>query len=484
MNGINSRKIISVMFLIGFSLTFLYFLEANKNFTENKDINLEKIGQLLTSPSTVLDHDENAEIHGYADQYITWSFSTYTSQIINVWALDAVQYSLWTSGFTGSGHLLSTASSDSGTFTVPQGGTWYIVYWNDVSGSQNTLVTYNANFVGDSRPPSISVNSPYSGASYRAGENCEIKWSSINAGTSVKIELYRGEVFDLSIITSTSNDGSYYWTIPADITPGSNYQIKVSSLSRSADDSSVNFEIRDPNIFTIFFPNSTSSLSVGNRYDILFDNSEYVHEINVSLYYNDEFVYFIETQRNNWGFYYEGVCSWFIPYDMTPGLNYSILICDSEDANVKGISNYFEIVEHRGLIIIDPTETTRIKPNSDYTIRWNSTGSINYIKIILWRDLHYEDGLLISTQVILTIAASTPNDGSFEWNIPDLPKGSNYYLKLVSTTDSSVTEYSDDFYIGPISNNANSIPGYNVFITNCILLSSITLIICFKRRKR
>ena len=98
--------------------------------------------------------------------------------------------------------------------------------------------------------------------------------------------------------------------------------------------------------------------------------------------------------------------------------------------------------------------------------------------------MHYEESRLISTQVILTISANTPNDGSFEWNVPDLPKASDYFIKLVSTTDSSCREYSDQFYIGPLSNNISSIPGYNVVITSSIFLISITLITWFKRRKR
>ena len=158
--------------------------------------NLDYLENLRSSPSKGLNHDDYAEIHGYADQYVTWNFVTNPSQIINVWALDAYQYSLWISGMSVSGYLLSTSSSDSGTFNVPSGETWYIVFWNDEIGSQYTIVTYNANFVGDSRPPSINVNSPYSGASYRAGTNCEIKWSRVNAGSSVKIELFKGGSLD------------------------------------------------------------------------------------------------------------------------------------------------------------------------------------------------------------------------------------------------------------------------------------------------
>ena len=479
-----------LMFFLLISITSLIANpNLNTNTQNNKDknsMNFEKFDNLRTSPAAGLYHDDHAESHGYADQYVTWSFSTLPSQIINVWALEAFQYSLWTSGLSASGTLLSTDSSDSGTFNVPEGKTWYIVFWNDESGSQHTIVSYSTNFVGDSRPPSIHVNSPYSSASYRAGTTLETKWSSINAGNNVKIELYKGGVFDMTIVTSTSNDGSYQWTIPEDITPGTNYQVTVSSLSTPAEDLSENFEIRDPNIFTIFFPNSTLSLSMGNGYDIKFDNSEYVEEVNVSLYHNNEFVYYIATQRNNWGHWYQGICPWFIPYDLTPSANYSILICDSENANTNGISEYFEIVEHRGFIIIDPIESTDVQPNSDFTIRWNSTGSIDYVRIELWRDMHYEDGKLISRGIVLTISVNTPNDDSFVWSVPSLPQGSDYFIEIESTTDSGCWRYSDEFYIGPnrsLSNNA--ILGYDVFILiSNIFLISVAIITWYRKRIR
>ena len=487
MKGLKLKSgIILILVFLGLSIIFFsnyIIFGCLQDYDPAKYVDMDLMENLQLSPAKGLNHDDYAEIHGYADQYVDWSFSTIPSQVINVWALDPFQYTLFTSGIPASGYLLSTSSSDSGRFNVPEGNTWYIVFWNDEIGSQYTVVTYSANFVGDSRPPSIYINSPYSGASYRAGTNCEIKWSSVNAGSSVKIELYKGGVFDMTIVTSTSNDGSYYWTIPADITPGTNYQVKVSSLSTSAEDSSDNFEIRDPNIFTIFFPNYTSSLSMGNLYDIKFDNSEYVHEINVSLYHNDEFVYYIATQRNNWGHWYEGHCPWFIPSDLTPSLNYSILICDYEDSNTKGISDYFEIVEHRGFNIIVPTESTKIQPNSEFTIRWNSTGSIDYVRIELWRDTHYEEGMLVSADIILTISANSPNDNSFVWNVPNLPRGSDYFIEIASTTDSGCWEFSDQFYIGPLGNNNNQISGYNLLILlGSVFLISIAFIIWCKNR--
>ncbi|KKM26994.1 hypothetical protein LCGC14_1579170 [marine sediment metagenome] len=216
---------------------------------------------------------------------------------------------------------------------------------------------------------------------------------------------------------------------------------------------------------------------MGNYYDIKFENSEYVHEINVSLYHNDEFVYYIETQRNNWGYWYEGHCPWVIPYGLTPSTNYSIVIFDYENSNTKGVSDYFEITEHRGFNIINPIETTKIKPNSQYVINWSSTGQVDNVRIELWRDMHYEDGLLISMDIIIIISVSTPNDGSFIWDVPDLPTGYDYFIELASTTDSGCWARSDEFYIGPFNSNDMAIPGYNIFIfLGSILLMSIVII--------
>ena len=143
MKEIYLKKKIIFTFFTYFFLISITLLIVNHNFftnIQNYEDN-DYINQLHTSPSAGLQHDDHAEIHGYADQYVTWSFSTNPSQIINVWVLDGIQYSIWTSGLPASGYLLSTDSSDSGTFKVPHENTWYIVFWNDEIGSQYTTVT-------------------------------------------------------------------------------------------------------------------------------------------------------------------------------------------------------------------------------------------------------------------------------------------------------------------------------------------------------
>lgn len=90
---------------------------------------------------------------------------------------------------------------------------------------------------------SITVTSPNGGENWLAGTSHTISWDyEGNIGTAVKIELYDGNTPALTIADSTpagnGSSGSYVWFIPSNQTTGTNYTIKVSSVSSSTNDSS------------------------------------------------------------------------------------------------------------------------------------------------------------------------------------------------------------------------------------------------------
>ncbi len=81
-------------------------------------------------------------------------------------------------------------------------------------------------------PPSITVTTPNNGESWPAGSTQTIHWdTSSTAGSHVIIELYRGEFMSETITSSTVNNGSYSWTIPASLEVLSNYRVKITSTS-------------------------------------------------------------------------------------------------------------------------------------------------------------------------------------------------------------------------------------------------------------
>ncbi|KKN48072.1 hypothetical protein LCGC14_0656630 [marine sediment metagenome] len=99
--------------------------------------------------------------------------------------------------------------------------------------------------------------------------------------------------------------------------------------------------------------------------------------------------------------------------------------------------------------------------------------------------MHYEDNILIPRGIILAISANASNNGFFIWDVPILPIGDDYFIKITSITDSSCWELSDQFYIGlndSSDSSDNTIYGYKVFIfLNGIFVISIVFIIWSKK---
>ena len=78
---------------------------------------------------------------------------------------------------------------------------------------------------------SITVTSPNGGESWVAGTTHNITWTSIGAVGNVQIELHKGGVLNSTIVASTANTGSYPWQIPAGQNIGSDYRVRISSVS-------------------------------------------------------------------------------------------------------------------------------------------------------------------------------------------------------------------------------------------------------------
>lgn len=82
--------------------------------------------------------------------------------------------------------------------------------------------------------PTISVTNPTSGALWTMGNNYNIQWTSSNVSGNVKILLQNTNGTTVStIVSSTTNDGDYTWTIPSSLTAGT-YKIRVESVNNSS----------------------------------------------------------------------------------------------------------------------------------------------------------------------------------------------------------------------------------------------------------
>jgi hypothetical protein len=91
---------------------------------------------------------------------------------------------------------------------------------------------WEALLIIETAPTGLTVTSPNGGEIWQPGIPYNITWTSnSNVGSDVKIELYKGVIFDHTIIDPTPNDGSYNWSIPATQTIGLDYTLKITSTS-------------------------------------------------------------------------------------------------------------------------------------------------------------------------------------------------------------------------------------------------------------
>ena len=87
----------------------------------------------------------------------------------------------------------------------------------------------------------LNVISPNRGQSWTAGSTYNITWDKGNAGSYVKIYLYKSGNRVSTISSFTNNDGTYGWTIPSSTAASSLYRIRIDSYYGSSSDYSWGF---------------------------------------------------------------------------------------------------------------------------------------------------------------------------------------------------------------------------------------------------
>ncbi len=142
-----------------------------------------------------------------------------------------------------------TANTGKYSWTVPSGQTVGVDYKIRITSTSNSSVndTSDGNFSISAAPKSITVVSPNGGERWRRGTRYSIKWTTVGSiGSSVKIELLKGGILSRTITSSTNNGGFYSWTVPSRQTTGTDYKIRITSISDSSinDTSDNSFTVR------------------------------------------------------------------------------------------------------------------------------------------------------------------------------------------------------------------------------------------------
>jgi uncharacterized FlaG/YvyC family protein len=84
--------------------------------------------------------------------------------------------------------------------------------------------------IQDNEPtPFITLITPNGGENLKTGYNYGITWND-NLNGNVRIDLYKGGIFNQTLFSSTTSDGSETWSVSDSLVAGSDYSLKIFSL--------------------------------------------------------------------------------------------------------------------------------------------------------------------------------------------------------------------------------------------------------------
>lgn len=324
-------------------------------------------------------------------------------------------------------------------------------------------------------PKSLTVNSPNGGNTLSTGSTYTVAWAD-NISESVKIELYKGSSKVNTIAASEPSNGSFSWTVPSNLASGSDYRIKISSITNTNlyDWSNSYFTINPAvtDLEAAYFNIVEGSLEKGSAFTIDYQvrNNQ---PGNVS---NFDVGFYLSTDSNlSTSDYFLGyrTLSFLAGNSSTTTLQQTLTLPEASNPFwsrtgtfyigmvVDDISTIAETNENNNastglfkdyddvaitepvipqIVVGNPNGGNALTTGSSYSINWIDDISEN-VSIDLYRGNVFDR----------TITSSTASDGSFTWSIPaNLPGRSDYRLKITSLTNNQIYDYSNaEFAIQP-----------------------------------
>jgi len=287
----------------------------------------------------------------------------------------------------------------------------------------------------------MKLITPVAGTTLTVGDAFQIEWSWNRDYSDVNLELYKDSTFILTIASSTENDGLYVWTV-ADVTAGSNYQVKIkpSGYSTPFDFSEI-FTIENTDVsITVTTPDENTQWTAGTLETITWTWTGSISLINIWLYKGlgetGEVLGYIAQNTANTGSY-----SWGIPADLDPGTDYWLEVEDS-GSDAHGFSPLFtieaaEISSDPSIFITSPTKVSAWRPGAVYTISWNSQYNLGQVTISL-----------LKGQDLVYLISEVEGSANYDWVIPsDTVPGTDYRIFIVVTNNTDLWGMSDEFRI-------------------------------------
>ncbi|MBN2571297.1 MAG: T9SS type A sorting domain-containing protein, partial [Ignavibacteriales bacterium] len=219
----------------------------------------------------------------------------------------------------------------------------------------------------------ITVTYPNGGEILNKNVSYSITWNN-NLSEDVKIELYKGGVFNSTIINSTPSHGTYSWTIPSGLTSGRDYKIRITSTTNNLlfDESDSNFVIRDSLLFNLVSP-------INNAIDISFEGDTlkwFSNAIEFDVYLGlDSNLALTDTLVTR----YISQSIFTGPLQQGKKYYWKIVAYIDEQVDTSNIWNFTTEIEELFITLVSPTNAEENLSNSGVTLTWETNGDSSIV---------------------------------------------------------------------------------------------------------
>ena len=407
------------------------YTQGNGNFGDGAyaRLSLAATSGTPTESITVTQPNGGESWQAGSQQTIRWSSSNFSGQVRIEYSTDG--------GGSYTDIVASTADDGSHDWTVPATPSLNCRVRVSDAADGDPSDASDASFTISSAAgqASITVVAPNGAEVWEIGSSQQIQWTSSNTSGQVRIEYSTNYGIDYTdVVASTADNGSYTWTIPN--TPSQACMVRISDAAdNSINDSSDNeFTIASAGaaVITVLAPNGGENWQVGTQQEITWSSSNYSGQIGIE-YSTDGAASYSSVVASTDD---DGSYMWTVPN--TPSTQCVIRVFDPSDNDPTDISNATFTISSAGgeasITLISPNGGENWRVGSEQTIQWSSSNFSGPIHIEYSTDggSSYND-----------IAASTEDDGSYDWNVPETPS-QNCRVRVSDAGDGDPSDVSDN----------------------------------------
>jgi hypothetical protein len=291
---------------------------------------------------------------------------------------------------------------------------------NDPSDVSNAVFSINPQ-------TSLTLTFPNGGQVLSGGSTQNITWSSTGTIAAVKLEYSLDDGANFTeIIANTLNDGSHEWSLPAINSTQMRVRVSDAADGSPIDASDASFTI-DTQTLTLTSPNGGESWQAGSTQNITWNSTGTIAAVKLeySLDNGGSWTDIIASTAN------DGSHSWTVP--SVNSLQALVRISDAADASPSDVSNSAFNINFETILVTSPIGGQNLIGGTIHQITWTSSGTIALIKI----EYSIDAGAQYTS-----IIASTANDGSFSWTVPNV-SSNQAFVRVSDAADDAPSDVND-----------------------------------------